>query len=98
MRIKVLLHIFCFFLLAGQLLAQPDFTADDIVKPYEGEFGYGANVGAYPPWRDENLANLAAGNDSLGLPGIGITTFRPELPELFVEFWGYDIRLSLIHI
>ncbi|MCB0687267.1 MAG: hypothetical protein KDC53_12105, partial [Saprospiraceae bacterium] len=51
-------------------------------------------MGAYPPWRDENLANIAAGNPDLGLPGLGITTFRPELPELFVDYWGYDIRVD----
>ena len=77
------------FIAYGQ---RPAFNADDVVVPYNGQFGYGANMGAYPPWRDENLANIAAGNDSLGLPGFGINTFRPELPELFVEFWGYEIR------
>ncbi|MEZ4948031.1 MAG: T9SS type A sorting domain-containing protein [Saprospiraceae bacterium] len=72
--------------------AQPSYTALDSVIMYQGEFGYGTNVGAYPPWRDENLANIAAGNEELGLPGLGITCFRPELPELFVDYWGYDIR------
>ncbi len=73
---------------------QFDRTANDEVKPYTGDFGYGANMGAYPPWRDENLANIAAGNDSLDLSGFGINAFRPELPELFVEYWGYDIRVE----
>lgn len=91
MKIRIILLFWTFFSI-NAAVAQVTFTADSIVIPYEGRFGYGANVGAYPPWRDENLANLAAGNDSLGLDGIGINTFRPELPELFVEFWGYDIR------
>jgi len=81
-----------FFLATMDGFGQFDRTANDEVKPYTGDFGYGANMGAYPPWRDENLANIAAGNDSLNLPGFGINTLRPELPELFVEFWGYDIR------
>lgn len=79
---------------AHTLYAQPAFTANDIVPPYEAPFGYGTNVGAYPPWRDENLANIAKGNKELDLEGIGVTCFRPELPELFVEFWGYDIRVD----
>lgn len=83
-----------FFIGIMDCFGQFDRTANDEVKPYTGEFGYGANMGAYPPWRDENLANIAAGNDSLGLPGFGINAFRPELPELFVEYWGYDIRVE----
>jgi hypothetical protein len=74
--------------------AQPGYSALDTVPPYLAPFGYGVNVGAYPPWRDENLANIAAGNEDLNLSGIGITAFRPELPELFVEYWGYDIRVE----
>ncbi len=92
MKFRYFLMLALFACLNTEVLSQPTFTADDVVEPYTGYFGYGANMGAYPPWRDENLANIAAGNDSLGLDGIGITTFRPELPELFVEFWGYDIR------
>jgi hypothetical protein len=83
------LIVVCYFL---NTRAQPSFSALDSVTNYQGDFGYGTNVGAYPPWRDENLANIAAGNKDLGIPGLGITCFRPELPELFVDYWGYDIR------
>ena len=81
-------------LFQNDFFGQINFSANEIVRPYEEDFGYGANMGAYPPWRDENLANIAAGNPELGLRGMGITTFRPELPELFVEYWGYDIRVE----
>src|SRR5690606_24226810 len=78
----------------NDFFGQINFSANEIVRPYEEDFGYGANMGAYPPWRDANLANIAAGNPELGLRGMGITSFRPELPELFVEYWGYDIRVE----
>lgn len=91
------MRLFWGVLLSGMVLvadAQVYFSANDTVPPYRGDFGFGANIGAYPPWRDENLANIAAGNSELGIEGLGITTFRPELPELFVEYWGYDIRVE----
>ena len=41
-----------FFLLqTGQ--AQVDYTANDMVVPYDGYFGFGTNLGYYPGWTDE---------------------------------------------
>ena len=79
----------CFF-----AQAQIDFSAQEVVPPYQETFGYGTNMGVYSGWSDQALASLAAGNPSIGLPGAGCNTLRPFLPEKFVEYWGYDIRVD----
>ncbi len=74
--------------------AQITFTANDEVPQYQAPFGYGVNPGFYNGWDDESLADIAAGNPDLGVKGVGCNTMRPPLPEWFLEFWGYDIRLD----
>ncbi|RNI26536.1 carbohydrate-binding protein [Rufibacter latericius] len=62
-------------------------NANVSVKPYNAEFGYGANMGVFGNgWNDKNLATIVskAGGNSV----------RPTLPESFVERWGYNIRLN----
>ncbi len=61
-------------------------TANDVVPAYTGGFGYGSNMGYYPPHRDEDIANFAA--------AVGVKTMRPALFEHFLDYWGYDIRLD----
>jgi hypothetical protein len=61
-------------------------TANDFVPPYTGDFGFGSNMGYYPPHSDEQIANFAA--------AIGVKTMRPALFEHFLDFWGYDIRID----
>ncbi|MEK7254725.1 MAG: hypothetical protein AAB316_08275, partial [Bacteroidota bacterium] len=83
------------FLLASySLFSQITFTANDTVPAFEGRFRFGANMGAYFPWRDENLADIAAGNPDMGIRGAGVDALRPLLSEWFLEYWGYDIRLD----
>ncbi|HHB79813.1 MAG TPA: HYR domain-containing protein [Saprospiraceae bacterium] len=74
-------------------LGQVSYTANDQVQPYTGVFRQGINFDYYPPYSDIDLANIAAGNPSLGLSGIGATTARPALFESFMEAWGYDSRV-----
>jgi hypothetical protein len=76
------------------LTAQIDYTANDTVPAYDGRFRYGANMGAYYPWRDEMLADIAAGNPGIGVEGVGVDALRPSLPQWFLEYWGYDIRID----
>ena len=71
-----------------------NYTANDQVTPYTGVFRPGTNVGYNPPWTDEEMANLAAGNDQLGIKGIGARTMRPGLFEVITEVYGYDFRLE----
>lgn len=70
----------------------PDFTANDTVPPYHGSYHFGANLGAYYFWTDQQLADIAAGNPKKNVEGVGVTSLRLSLPEGFVDFWGYDIR------
>jgi hypothetical protein len=73
--------------LAGCSAQPPTFTANDYVPPFEGQFGYGVNPGVYPPhYMDRQLADLAYAH--------GATTMRPALPENFLDYWGYDIRVA----
>ena len=69
-------------------LAQPPLsisTANDVVPPYKGTFGYGSNMGYYSPHTDEEIADFAA--------RAGVQTLRPAMFAYFVERWGYDIRV-----
>ena len=92
MRIALLLiSIFSF---GASLTAQINYTANDQVTPYQGSFGFGANMGWYNGWTDDQLADISVGNDNLGLEGIGVNSLRPLLPEYFLEEWGYEIRTS----
>lgn len=82
------------FLPAANTFAQVNYTAHDTIPEFQGRFRYGANMGAYWYWTDQDLADIAAGNPELGIEGIGIDALRPLLSEWFLEFWGYDIRVD----
>ncbi len=87
--------LFLLLLCCGITQAQkPDYTANDIVKPYTGNAFFACNMGYYENWADEQLADIAAGNPELGIEGIGIQALRPTLPDWFLEEFGYDVRLS----
>ncbi|RMG23756.1 MAG: hypothetical protein D6730_13850, partial [Bacteroidetes bacterium] len=81
--------------LPPQVLGPPAFNAQspNSVQPYDGLFRYGSNVGFYPGWTDEQLADIAAGNPDVGQLGLGAKSFRPSLPEHLVEQFGYKVRL-----
>ena len=81
------------FILPFAASAQTAFTANDYVPVYEGAFGYGTNLGYYPPYYyDKELAALAHGTPDGRVPGVGITTIRPGLFDHFLDYWGFDIR------
>jgi len=82
-------------LATGAGSAQVSYTANDTVAVYQSEFHYGVNLGAYYFWTDDQLANIAAGNPGLGVEGAGMTALRLALPEHFLDYWGYDIRLDV---
>ena len=66
------LSLLFLFFMAMPLSAQVDYTANDTIAPFHGKFRYGANMGAYYYWRDEELANIAAGNPEIGVEGVGV--------------------------
>ena len=79
---------FLFFFIMGCTQAQQPLsikTANDVVPPYKGTFGYGSNMGYYSPHTDEVVADFAA--------RAGARTLRPAMFEHFVTYWGYDIRV-----
>lgn len=88
--IKHLPILILLFLCKNLLPAQVNYTADDQVTPFDGDFRYGANFNYYPPWIDTEIADISVGNGTL--PGIGLNVIRGSLAEEFLEVWGYDIR------
>ncbi len=94
-KIPLLFPLLCSLLLPIFCASQtPTLTANDTVSPYEGNYHYGANLGAYYFWTDQQLADIAAGNPALGVDGVGVTSLRLLLSDHFVDYWGYDIRLD----
>ena len=88
------IYLFAALILASQLSAQVGYTANDQVPDFDVPFRVGVNPSFHnTDWTDEKLADIAAGNAALGLPGAGMKAFRVPLPELFLEFFGYDIRV-----
>ena len=81
-------------LMTSYLTAQVNYTAKDQVTPYTEPFLFGSNFGYNPPWQDEQLADIAAGNPTLGIEGVGVKSSRPSLPGWFMEEYGYDFRLN----
>ncbi|MEM8526595.1 MAG: T9SS type A sorting domain-containing protein [Bacteroidota bacterium] len=89
-----LLAFACLLLIPQTADTQVNYTANDRVVPYKGYFGYGTNVGYYPQWTQEQLADITIGNKAEDVDGVGITTMRPALFEHFMEQWGYDLRVK----
>ncbi len=92
---RILLSCFS-FLVIFSVNAQVNYTANDIVIPYEGLFRPGTNLGFQDDsalYRDEDLASIAAGNPAEGVIGVGAKAIRPSLPANFIDTWGLDLRL-----
>lgn len=80
--------------------AQINFSANDFgrVPTYTGYFQYGTNMGYYgPSWDDKTLADIAAGNPAKGVKGVGSKSLHVPLPEAFLEFWGYNVRVDIFN-
>ena len=89
------LFLITFVLIFHQSFSQINFNANTTVPSYNGDFLYGSNLGWYGGnWKDENLAEIAAGNPAKNVSGAGVKTLRPTLPEHFLETWGYNIRIG----
>ncbi|MEO5592020.1 MAG: T9SS type A sorting domain-containing protein [Chitinophagaceae bacterium] len=85
------------FLFVAKSEAQVNFTANDFsaVPPYTGNFLYGSNMGYYPPWTNQTISDIAAGNSALGVKGIGIKSLHLPLPEKdFLDLWGYNVSVN----
>ncbi len=75
--------------------AQVSTTALDAVPPFNYPLYFGTNLGYHGgAWPDARLADIAAGNPALGVPGVGARSLRLFLPEYFLEGWGYGVELA----
>ena len=83
------------FLLAIHLQAQVNYTAKDVVTPYDGHFRPACNLGSYTSFSSQNLADLAAGNSELGVRGVGVKALRPGMFDEFTTIKGYDDQLPV---
>ena len=91
---KSIYHLFLFLLFGISLNGQVNYTANDTVPEYNDYFRPGINPGNYNQWTDEQIAELAAGNPYRSVQGIGAKSIRPSLPEVFLDVFGYDVRLG----
>ncbi len=81
------------FILPFAACSQTAPTANDVVPHYDEPFGYGTNLGYFPPYYyDKELAALAHGTPDGQVPGVGVTTIRVGLFDHFLDYWGFDIR------
>ncbi|MEH0158254.1 T9SS type A sorting domain-containing protein [Limibacter armeniacum] len=87
------LIVVLYFIAIAPSIAQKKLTALDQVPAAPESFGYGSNMGYYPPWKDENLAEIIAGDERRKIEGLGLNTLRPALYEHFFEKYGYDVRV-----
>lgn len=78
--------ILCLFI-QSYAFGQITYTAHDNIPVYNGGFHFGINPGAHAGWTDDQLGDISR--------EIGINTFRPTLPESFLDYWGYDIRADV---
>jgi uncharacterized repeat protein (TIGR01451 family) len=96
-KLPLFLCLFTAFLSLNNATAQPiDFTANNQVRPYTGDFRAGMNLGYHPPFNDEQLAILAAGYRDVGVEGVGVKALRPYIPENFTEVWGQNFKLNTL--
>lgn len=97
MRIAIVCLCTCYFFIFNFITTHSAYgqTANDQIQAYSGTFSYGSNTsGRTGTWTDVDMANIAAGNPALNLPGAGVKSFRTALPESFLAQWGYGIRVS----
>jgi len=73
---------------------KPNYTANEIGMPYEGDFKPGVNLGYFPPWNDRTLSDIAAGREDLGVKGVGVKAIRPGLFDSFIQQFGWDARVE----
>jgi hypothetical protein len=86
--------ILCLNLSSLIVQAQINFTANDKIQPYNGSFRAGVNFDIYRGFSDEDLATIAAGDESKGVAGVSAKALRPGFFENFAELFGYDSRIN----
>ena len=88
----IIAGLFALFSFSNVLEAQVNYSANDVLIPYDGYFQQGVNPGYYgPKWDDSTLGDILAGNNAAGQQGAGVTAIRGSLPESIGLVFGYDI-------
>ncbi len=85
-----------FFFSALSSVAQVNFNANTpgSVPAYTNTFLFGSNMGYYPSWTNQNIADIAAGNPVLNVKGAGVKSLHLSLPENFLDTWGYSVSVN----
>lgn len=97
---KAILLLTMLVLCVLTVIGQINYSANDFgkVPAYNGNFQYGTNMGYYGnTWDDKALADIAAGNAAKNVKGVGSKTFHLPLPEQFLEYWGYNVRVDMFN-
>ncbi len=94
-NMKNILLIFLFSVFTFSAIAQVNYTANNQVTPYAGFFRPGINLGYYPPYDDADLGNIAAGNPTLGISGIGARATRPGFSDWYTTYYGFDTHVDI---
>ncbi len=93
---RIITHL-CLLFLCTQISAQNSsvpYTAMDTVPPYQDYFLFGSNLGYYSPWDDKQLADIAAGDKTKEIKGVGVNSLRPTLPHKFLKRWGLHNKID----
>lgn len=92
---RIINFLLCLFFLCPLFSdAQINYTAQDTVPTYNDPFLFGSNLGYYTPWDDKQLADIAAGDKTKRIPGVGVNSLRPTLPHKFLKRWGLDNKID----
>ncbi|HMC85666.1 MAG TPA: hypothetical protein VKI61_09070, partial [Chitinophagaceae bacterium] len=90
------LSIILIFSFAATCFSQINFNANTpgSAPAYTSPFLFGSNMGYYPPWTNQTIADIAAGNAALNVKGAGVKSLHLPLPENFLDTWGYNISVN----
>lgn len=76
--------------ISNTAISQINFTANNGIKPYTGDFRAGVNFDIYRGFTSGDQAIIAAGSSAQGVAGVGVKAIRPSFQEDFAEAYGYD--------
>ncbi|MBC7851261.1 MAG: T9SS type A sorting domain-containing protein [Chitinophagaceae bacterium] len=97
-KTRIFVFVFLFIVCASAAVkAQINYSANEFgrVPAYNSYFQYGSNMGYYgPSWDNNSLSDIASGNASRNIPGVGSMSYRIPLPEEFLDYWGYDVAIG----
>src|SRR5690606_38756750 len=86
----IILALAYFLIFEHTSFGQSAGNANDKVPAYTAPFSYGINMGYYPNWTRQQLADISAGNAGKGVKGAGVTALRPMMKEEHFELYGYE--------